>query len=830
MWFDRLGCDIMSLKKGRVNLRNIVFVFLILQPFLDSYILYSDEVINFFGFSPTTIVRYLLIGIIFIYLFIKNRKRKSSKCFFWYCLLVLLYIIIHHFVCTSVDETLIYETFRYDLKKEIFYIARLVYPFILVYITYILRPTKREFKTVIQLTSITLSTILILLNLFLLAKTSYYSSYITGNIFDWFFTDGISRYNLASKGWFNSANQIGGLSVLLLPLIFYYAVDKRKIKDLIILLLHIIACYSIGTRITCIGISLEVIALFIIICFYKIKNNEKLQNGELIYYMIIILFSLVTFSKAPIVNLSGNNILSLLNIRQIVTDDSNENIILLEPEYDETDACKFLELTSTNESYYKELYLCDKNLEFWEYYLENGYYKYASNRLMEQLITDDNYYKIENIYVNLFGMSRSRYENAGIYLEKDIVVHYYTLGIVGVLLFIFPYFLIVGYVTLKRLKFKKLEFSDVCLISASIMPIAISYFTGHIVDELIITLYVGFCIGYILQKSMNIQEKCFEKKEDKCSKKKILFVVDENKTGGVSVVLKDILNFINKDKYIIDILILHDSGDNLKDLSDEIRIIYGNKFFEVIDYNLKDLVKSKKVFLILKKIYLIFLMKTCLIKYKIIRERKIILDRNYDVEIAFKDGFTAVFTAFGESKKKIHWLHYEYKKYNSNGNYPKLFNKILPTFNQIVAVSDKVKEDFNEIYHLEDKTISIGNIVDVDRIIKKSKEESNIKLYKDKLNIISVGRLHECKGYDRLILAISKLNEDEKSKIIVRIYGDGTEKDLLNNLINQYKLQDIVKLEGNTDNPYKCDLMKEDYIECLHHRKEVVFCYFDIIL
>ena len=24
-----------------------------------------------------------------------------------------------------------------------------------------------------------------------------------------------------------------------------------------------------------------------------------------------------------------------------------------------------------------------------------------------------------------------------------------------------------------------------------------------------------------------------------------------------------------------------------------------------------------------------------------------------------------------------------------------------------------------------------------------------------------------------------------------------------------------------TDNPYKCDLLKEDYIECLHHRKEV---------
>lgn len=31
-----------------------------------------------------------------------------------------------------------------------------------------------------------------------------------------------------------------------------------------------------------------------------------------------------------------------------------------------------------------------------------------------------------------------------------------------------------------------------------------------------------------------------------------------------------------------------------------------------------------------------------------------------------------------------------------------------------------------------------------------------------------------------------------------------------------------------TDNPYKCDLLKEDYIECLHHRKEVLISFFAI--
>ena len=218
----------------------------------------------------------------------------------------------------------------------------------------------------------------------------------------------------------------------------------------------------------------------------------------------------------------------------------------------------------------------------------------------------------------------------------------------------------------------------------------------------------------------------------------------------------------------------------------------------------------------MKKIYVIFLMKTCLIKYKILKERKKILTVDYDIEIAFKDGFTAIFTAYGTSKKKIHWLHYEYKKYNANGNYPKLFNSILPTFDKIVAVSNRVMDDFNDIYRLETKTITIGNLVDTDRIIKLSKEKCNRVLNKNKLNIICVGRLHECKGYDRLIQAVNKLSIKEQKKINIEIYGDGLEKEKLQAMINEYKLNDTILLEGKVDNPYKYIKGNDLFILCSH--------------
>lgn len=285
-------------------------------------------------------------------------------------------------------------------------------------------------------------------------------------------------------------------------------------------------------------------------------------------------------------------------------------------------------------------------------------------------------------------------------------------------------------------------------------------------------------------------------------KKNILFVVDENRMGGVSILLEDMLNMIDIKNKNIDVLVLHDSGDKLKKLPKNVNVIYGTPYFSSIDYTIKEVLKSKDIKKIIKKIILVFDLKTGLIKYKIKRERKKILNKKYDIEIAFKDGFTAIFTAFGNSSKKIHWLHYDYKLANPNAKYKKLFNNILKKFDNIIAVSKGIMDDFNNIYHLENKTNVISNLVNIEKIIKKSKENKNKKNRK-KLNIISVGRLHSMKGYDRLIEVVDKLTKEKKlSNIELQIFGDGPEFENLNNLIKNKKLNNIIKLMGRVNNPY----------------------------
>ena len=74
--------------------------------------------------------------------------------------------------------------------------------------------------------------------------------------------------------------------------------------------------------------------------------------------------------------------------------------------------------------------------------------------------------------------------------------------------------------------------------------------------------------------------------------KKVLFVVDEKRMGGVSILLRDILRFINIKKYDIDIMVLHNNGDYLDDLDKRVNLIYGTPFFETVDYSLKEVLKS----------------------------------------------------------------------------------------------------------------------------------------------------------------------------------------------------------------------------------------------
>lgn len=286
-------------------------------------------------------------------------------------------------------------------------------------------------------------------------------------------------------------------------------------------------------------------------------------------------------------------------------------------------------------------------------------------------------------------------------------------------------------------------------------------------------------------------------------KKKVLFVVDERMMGGVSVVLNDLLHLLDERLFELDVLVLHDRGDMLQQLPEHVHMFYGTPYFQAIDYTMKEVIKKHRISLLYHKLRVVMDLKTGHIKKQIKKERNRCLHKTYDVEVAFKDGFTALFTAYGDSKKKIHWLHCAYRTFNPNEKYEALFQETLPRFDAIIGVAPNVVKEFNELYHLEEKSEAIAVAMDVKRIKQEAEKEAALVLQPQHLQLFLVGRAHPVKGYERLFRVLQQLHlEHLLEDVDVHVIGDGPLLEQLQNQVKEAKLEHYVFFEGRINNPY----------------------------
>lgn len=291
-------------------------------------------------------------------------------------------------------------------------------------------------------------------------------------------------------------------------------------------------------------------------------------------------------------------------------------------------------------------------------------------------------------------------------------------------------------------------------------------------------------------------------------KKNILFVVDNLILGGVSKVLVNLLKRLDYSKYNVDLLVLHFYNDMKIEIPPEVTILKGSKAFSLVDENISKLIKEKNIIKIIKKLLFSFKIKSGLIKYDILKSRKIDLQKKYDIEIAFGDGFPYFYVGFGNTTKKIAWMHSDVMVKDYSARYYKQMKNILKKMDLSVAISSKVREAYKTRYELENIEV-INNIIDDEEILKKSDLEVCIPWDNKSLNFLSIGRLDYSKNYD-MLLRVSKKLIDENYNFKVFIIGDGAEKENLNKLIHDMNMEKHFILLGKKDNPYpyikNCDM------------------------
>lgn len=429
----------------------------------------------------------MIIAFLFILVFFNKENRESRKTIYIYGTFLILYSIFHHLISLGIDNSG-YKTFSYNLITELFYIIRMTLPIIIIYITYTLKPKKDEVIKLFLVVSAVVSTVIVGSNLIECSLASYGGGTIKGNIFDWFFNTQYPKNELASKGWFNSANQISGLMYILFPICVYSVLEKASIPRVIITLLSIISMLMLGTRVASYGWFL-IIAMMVLLYLFFVFIIKNLKFNFKNFGIVIGLFGigLILMTHAPLVNVATSYTTEDDEKFKEIKEDANIPVK------------EMLGYIGMNNIYFEKIYPYEDHKEFWKYVVDDvPATKRVGNRNSQQLITDDVADTYKNIQTNAFGLGYSRFINAYLYLEKDFIIHYHTIGIFGIILFLLPYVFIALYSLVKMLKFKKINLFHVTIISTLILPLCISYFSGHIVDELIITLYLGFIAGYLV--------------------------------------------------------------------------------------------------------------------------------------------------------------------------------------------------------------------------------------------------------------------------------------------------------------------------------------------
>ena len=274
--------------------------------------------------------------------------------------------------------------------------------------------------------------------------------------------------------------------------------------------------------------------------------------------------------------------------------------------------------------------------------------------------------------------------------------------------------------------------------------------------------------------------------------KKLLIFVDALYEGGVSKVLLDLLENINRDKYDITVMSLYNQGIYIDSVKKYAKYKYCFDIPETDDNSLKAKLYRKYWGGMLR------LPESFMYRW--------FVKGKYDIEIAFMHGWSTKFISGSNNKNsnKIAWVHVDLVTWNRvDGVFKNLehHKNAYSKFNEVLCVSKIVKDGVEKKYGVKNAKV-IYNPINREKILKLSNEKIDDIKFTNKFKLVSVGRLSKEKGYDRLLRVFKRLN-DEGLDLQLSIIGSGEKYNELNNYIEQNNLKNKVFLLGYRENPYK---------------------------
>jgi glycosyltransferase involved in cell wall biosynthesis len=308
-------------------------------------------------------------------------------------------------------------------------------------------------------------------------------------------------------------------------------------------------------------------------------------------------------------------------------------------------------------------------------------------------------------------------------------------------------------------------------------------------------------------------------------KKDILISVYDMEIGGIERSLINMLEYMDYEKYNVDLLIFSHTGELMNLIPDKVNIYPQIRKFTVFRKPVVQcLMEGHFVTSIIRVI--------CKILAMIVSKNKNLTEgpgyiqmqltskylsnlmpkirKKYDLAISYAWPHDFIANRVN-ADKKIAWIHTDFSMLEIDS---KIDTHTWDKFNYIASISEECTNAFLTKYPaFLNKIILIENI----NSPKFIKEMANESISDDKnpnaFNIVSVGRLSYAKGFDNAIQALRKLHDKGLTNIKWNVIGFGAEEESLKKLIIENSLEDHFILLGKKNNPYKYMGMADLYVQ-----------------
>ncbi|HBW13311.1 MAG TPA: glycosyltransferase [Proteiniclasticum sp.] len=259
---------------------------------------------------------------------------------------------------------------------------------------------------------------------------------------------------------------------------------------------------------------------------------------------------------------------------------------------------------------------------------------------------------------------------------------------------------------------------------------------------------------------------------------KLMFFMQSLGGGGAERTIINLLNKIDKNKFLITLVIGDLSNNAYKDfLSNDIKVI--------------DL-------------------KTNRARYSFVGLRRMIKNEQPDIVFTTINSNNLLLSLVKLSffSKRFSLIVRE-ASYRSESKKVSSFNRMATKYcynivaDGIIALSKGVKEDLVNWFGVESNKITvIYNPVDYKQINEMSQEDLyEIDIRRNEFTILSVGRLVEAKDYPTLLKAFEIFRSRHDAKLLIA--GEGELMTSLESLVESLNLKDSVQMIGFVENPYK---------------------------